>query len=362
MDFSFSDDQLELRSTVATVLGDWCTPADLHARYVGLDADLGRTKGRWSAIADLFVCGLLIDEELGGLAMDDVDLIGIAEEAGVVVLPEPLSTTAGVVFPLAASTTAGAPRVKDALERGLSATFGGAAFGAKHHKITTTVSGGEASTPRVGYGTADLFLLVVELAGDLQIHLIERDEVAVTPTPSLDLTREMATVTWSPSGTTMICSGGEASLLVEQLLQRAALYSAAELLGLCEAMLSLTASYVTERKQFGVPVGSFQAVKHHLAGARVRLEFARPALYRAAYSLATGAETSAHDVSMAKSMASDAADEAARVSLQCHGAIGYTFEYDLHLAMKRAWALSADFGDARSHRARIFDLVTAARG
>jgi alkylation response protein AidB-like acyl-CoA dehydrogenase len=361
MDFSFSDDQQELRSAVAKVLSDWCTPADLHARYVALDADTGRATGRWEAIADLGVCGLLIDENAGGLGLTDVDLIGIAEEAGRVVLPEPLSTTAGVVFPIAASTPAGAPVVAAALEQGLSATFGGVAFGPKRHSVSTTLEGTTATTPRVANGSADLFLLVADLGGELQVHLAKNDGVNVVATPSLDLTRDLATIHWTPTAETLIASGEAATALVEELLQRAALYSAAELLGLCDAMLTLTASYVSERKQFGVPVGSFQAVKHHLAGARVRLEFARPALYRAAYSLATNASTAAHDVSMAKSMASDAADEAARVSLQCHGAIGYTFEYDLHLAMKRAWALSADFGDARSHRTRVFEFVSAAR-
>ena len=361
MDFSFSDDQQELRNAVAKVLSDWCTPADLHARYVGLDADTGRAKGRWEALSGLGVCGLLINEGAGGFGLTDIDLIGIAEEAGRVVLPEPLSMTAGVVLPIVASTDAGAPLVVAALEQGHSATFGGVTFGAKRHKITTTIDGSRASTPRVANSTAEQFLLVAEVGGDLELHVVGRQAVEITETPSLDLTRDLATIHWTPSATTRIASGEAAGTLIEELLNRAALYSAAELLGLCESMLTLTASYVSERKQFGVPVGSFQAVKHHLAGARVRLEFARPALYRAAYSLATTAQTTAHDISMAKSMASDAADEAARVSLQCHGAIGYTFEYDLHLAMKRAWALSADFGDARSHRARVFRLVSAAK-
>ena len=91
-------------------------------------------------------------------------------------------------------------------------------------------------------------------------------------------------------------------------------------------------------------------MKHHLADARVALEFARPATYRAAWSLATAQPTLSHDASMAKAMASDAADLAARVALQVHGAIGYTWECDLHFFMKRTWALSRAWGDAATHR------------
>ena len=90
----------------------------------------------------------------------------------------------------------------------------------------------------------------------------------------------------------------------------------------------MTAHYAKERHQFAKPIGSFQAVKHHLANARVALEFARPATYRAAWSLATAQPTLSHDASMAKAMASDAADLAARVALQVHG------RHRLHVGMR----------------------------
>jgi alkylation response protein AidB-like acyl-CoA dehydrogenase len=118
-------------------------------------------------------------------------------------------------------------------------------------------------------------------------------------------------------------------------------------------MLDLTVAYVTERRQFGVPVGSFQAVKHHLADARIALEFARPLVYRAAWSLTQADPDTPVHVSMAKAQASDAAHQAGRAALQCHGAIGYSYEYDLHLFLKRAWALEATWGDAAWHRARV---------
>ena len=133
----------------------------------------------------------------------------------------------------------------------------------------------------------------------------------------------------------------------------ASLGAAAQLVGLGQRMLDLTVDHVKAREQFGVPIGSFQAVKHHLADALMELSFARPAVHRAAWSLATGAPSAERDVSMAKAMASDAASVVGRQALQCHGAIGYTVEYDLHRYLKRTWVLARSFGDAAWHRERI---------
>jgi alkylation response protein AidB-like acyl-CoA dehydrogenase len=121
----------------------------------------------------------------------------------------------------------------------------------------------------------------------------------------------------------------------------------------------MAAQYAKDRSQFGKPIGSFQAVKHHLADALVRVEFARPMVYRAAWSLSVGERDAGLHASMAKAMASDAATLAARTALQVHGAIGYTWEHDLQLWMKRAWALAASWGDAATHRARVLETLLA---
>jgi alkylation response protein AidB-like acyl-CoA dehydrogenase len=120
-------------------------------------------------------------------------------------------------------------------------------------------------------------------------------------------------------------------------------------------LLEATVEYVGERHQFGKPVGSYQAVKHHLANVKIALDFAAPLVYRAAWSVAHDNDpvTRGRDVSMAKAQASEAVDLAARQALQCHGAIGYTFEYDLQLWLKRAWTLAAAHGDVRFHRDRV---------
>lgn len=137
--------------------------------------------------------------------------------------------------------------------------------------------------------------------------------------------------------------------------ERAAVAAAAQLVGLAQQMLDMSVTYVSQREQFGKAVGSFQAVKHHLADAALRLEFARPCVHRAAWMLANVDDLAAVQVgaSLAKAQASEAALLAARKALQVHGAIGYTVEYDLHMWMKRAWALAAAWGDAAWHRNRV---------
>src|SRR4029077_13837378 len=141
--------------------------------------------------------------------------------------------------------------------------------------------------------------------------------------------------------------------------ERAALAAAAQLVGLAQHMLDMSVAYVIQREQCGKPVGSFQAVKHHLADAALRLEFARPCVHRGAWVLANADRQADIEVavSLAKAQASEAALLAARKALQVHGAIGYTVEYDLHMWMKRAWALAAAWGDATWHRNRIKDAL-----
>ncbi|HZC71032.1 MAG TPA: acyl-CoA dehydrogenase family protein [Jatrophihabitans sp.] len=132
---------------------------------------------------------------------------------------------------------------------------------------------------------------------------------------------------------------------------RGALAAAAQLLGAGAALLDRATDYATARRQFGRPIGSFQAVKHQLADAYVALELARPLLFGAA--IALGSATAERDVSAAKVACSDAAYRAARTALQVHGAIGYTAEYDLALWLTKVRALTFAWGTQRMHRDRV---------
>ena len=163
-----------------------------------------------------------------------------------------------------------------------------------------------------------------------------------------------------PPGTAGGCGPGAAGRSVTEDPQAAAaafdrgvLGAAAELLGLSRAMLELTVDYAAQRHQFGKPIGSFQAVKHHLANARLEIEFAAPAVLHAAYAVAHGRPDASRSVSQAKWLAGHAAAVTGRAALQCHGAIGYTTEYDLHLYLKRSWALARGWGGADFHADRV---------
>ena len=140
-------------------------------------------------------------------------------------------------------------------------------------------------------------------------------------------------------------------------LDRAALAGAAQQLGVTQQMLDIAVRYATERHQFGKPIGSFQAVKHMLANVAVKLEFARPVVYRAAFAVAHNAPARAMATSQAKVMASEAAVFAAKTTHQVHGAMGYCWECDLHIWMKRAWALDLAWGTSPWHRQRLADAV-----
>ena len=152
-------------------------------------------------------------------------------------------------------------------------------------------------------------------------------------------------------------SGETGRRLLEATLDRAALGAASLLVGLARAMLDRSVDYAKKREQFGQAIGTFQAIKHHLSDALLQVEFARPLVAHAAYTLAHAWDSGARDVSTAKARASDAALLCAKTALQCHGAIGYSFEYPLHLWMKRSWSLAAAHGDAAWHRARLARLL-----
>jgi alkylation response protein AidB-like acyl-CoA dehydrogenase len=328
------------------------------------------------------VLGLLVSEEHGGVGLGDVELVGVLEECGRVALPEPVAETAAVVAPILAragelaADGATAGRTVSTLLPALAsgdqvATVGGADFApwGDPLPVTTTdpapdVTQGTVVTTRVNAApAADVALLAWEIPGSgWQLHAVGAESLTATATPSIDSGRALGRVEWTPWPHTMVASGKHAHALVAEMVDRSALAAAAQLVGLTERMISDTAAYAVHRHQFGRPIGSFQAVKHHLADARVGLEFARPAVYRAADSMERNLPERPEHVSMAKSLASDAADLAARMALQVHGAVGYTWECDLHFFMKRAWALSAAWGAAPVHRRRVLAAAMERQG
>jgi alkylation response protein AidB-like acyl-CoA dehydrogenase len=370
VDFAFSERQDELRQGVQTVLDVECTPDALRS-FAATD-EAGRAElsaNRWGVLAELGAPVLLVPEASGGLDLDDVDLVGVLEAAGYACLPEPLMETAALAAPTLAALLpdqAAAAALDALVQDDAMFAVGGIDVTAQGLVSPSEVSAdGMLRTPRV-VGARDAAILLLACRDDesgWQLHAVPTASCVAEATPALSPARDLGTVRWPLASDTLLAYGVAAEAVVGLLADRAAASSAALLIGLADRMVTMTAHYAKERHQFGRPIGSFQAVKHHLANARVALEFARPAVYRAAWSLATAQPTLSHDASMAKAMASDAADLAARVALQVHGAIGYTWECDLHFYMKQTWALARAWGDAATHRRLVLGhAIGAARG
>ncbi|HTK16845.1 MAG TPA: acyl-CoA dehydrogenase family protein [Acidimicrobiia bacterium] len=301
MHFAFTDEQIALRDATRDLLTKECSPAHVRDAWTN---ETGRVPGLWEQLDSMGVIGLLAPEAAGGLGLSFVDLVLVLEETGRHAVPEPIVETAAYGVPLLG-------------------------------RADVTIAAGESYVP-----WADSADVVYTAAGRF-----ERDDVTLVARPSVDGARRLFEVQGNAEAVEP--AAGLAAY------DRGVCGIAAQQCGLADRMLELTADYVRERRQFGVPVGSFQAVKHHLADARIALEFARPLVYRAAASIAADdAGTSTH-VSMAKAKADAAALQTARAALQCHGAIGYTTEYDLHLYLKRSWALARSWGDAAFHRDRV---------
>lgn len=320
MDFSFSDDQIMFQEAVRDLLANECPAEVVRAAW---ENETGRADGLWTALAEMGVVGMTAPTSAGGLGMDETDLVLLLEEAGRAALPEPLLEHTAVGIPTLAE--AGGPMADAWLER---AAAGEATLGA-----------GPDNGYAVGAAACELVLLV----GD-QIRAVPVDGASLVEHRSIDGSRRLFEL------------DGEAAVLDADpalAFDRAAAGAAAQCVGVAQHLLDATVEYVAQRYQFGKPVGTYQAVKHHLANTALKIEFARPAARHAAWSIAVGDPDRSRDVSLAKALASETVDVAARTALQCHGAIGYTFEYDLHLWMKRGWALSAAWGDAAWHRNRI---------
>jgi alkylation response protein AidB-like acyl-CoA dehydrogenase len=341
--FAFDEDQLEFRAQLRAFAEKQCKPADIREAWA---SPLGWSPPRWAALAEMGVVGITVPEEFGGMGLGLVDAVLLLEEAGRAGLPEPLVETIALGVPVLADAPGQQGSVLQS--RWLSAVADGG----------VRIAVGTSSMPAVpGAEGADLLLL----ERDGELHAVPAAAVALTPRPALDGSRRLAQVDWAPSPSTLVVSGFEAEEVLAALGDRAAMATGAVLVGVADRLIAMAAQYAKDRSQFGKPIGSFQAVKHHLADALVRVEFARPMVYRAALSLSDGDGDASLHASMAKAMASDAATLAARTALQVHGAIGYTWEHDLHLWMKRAWALAAAWGDAATHRARVLEILLARR-
>jgi alkylation response protein AidB-like acyl-CoA dehydrogenase len=319
MRFALSPDQEAFRDAVADLLGKACPPSVVRAAW---DAPAGALdRGVWDDLAGMGVLSVLVPEDQGGLGLDETFLVPVLEACGRAALPHPIVETAMVAGPL---------------------------LGADAGMVSTDLGGPNLPCA----ADADVLLL----HDGERLLQVSSSEVALDALETVDRARRAARLGPGPLPASATPATGDLTA-IDQAFDRGALGSAALLVGLAQAMLDQTVAYVRERHQFGVPVGSFQAVKHHCANVALALEHTRPIVWRAAWSVAHDLPTRARDASAAKAMANEAAERAGRAALQCHGAIGYTVEADLHLFLKRSWALTRAWGDTAFHTDRVADAL-----
>ncbi len=350
MQFAFDDEHLMLRDAVRAALGrdaaigrirEWAESGDTSAfdtvaaqqgwRGIGLADDLGGQGGALLERAILF-------EELGRAAAPSGALLTSAVVLDLAVtcgshIQEVLECREQIAF------AAPADRPLDSIPSG-AFTFDG-----------TSISG---STRMVLNATGSGLLVVPVRTGDeIGLWVVTADSAGVTVTPRTLLDRgrrfgdiQLAGATGEHVGTVSVDA-------LRRVAARAAVLTAAESLGTARRMLDMTVGYAKERKQFGVPIGSFQAVKHATAQMLVDIEAAHSGVYFAAWALDhEHAEDELH-AWIAKAFAGEMGARAADSALFLHGAIGYTWEYDLQLYFKRAKANQELLGASKLYRERI---------
>ncbi|WP_281985026.1 acyl-CoA dehydrogenase family protein [Thalassorhabdomicrobium marinisediminis] len=331
MEFHFTEEQDMTADVVRNLLADLCTPADLR-RLMASGA--ARDDVRWQSIVEMGLAGAMVSEDHGGLGLSSADFIRVAEVCGYAALPEPLVENTAVALPLLADAAPDAPALSRALDGEI------------------TVAVGHPANPFVADAdTAGAILM----PRDGALYLVDPASASLVEQPSIDPFRRLSGVDFAPEEARLLTV--QAQPLLDRALDRGALFVAAQLVGIAQACVDMAVAYAKERKQFGKPIGSYQAVKHQLASAQVKIEFARPVVYAAAAALPQHDDFSRARVSHAKLAAGAAADLAARTAIQVHGAMGYSWEVDVHFFLKRAIALENTWGTPAFHRARVAHRV-----
>ena len=331
MDFNFSEEQTMMSGVLREFLDAECTMGELRKQIA---ADVPRDEQRWGKLAEMGLFTVLLPEDAGGLGLAEQDFVLLAEAAGYANLPEALIEHAGVAAPLLAAL-------------------------APDHELVAKAAAGEvtliAGDPATAYlpnvDSADALLLW----DGKSVHLVPASAVKAVRQESVDPLRRLFKVTWTPSDATRL--GGDNATAWAQAVNRGTLFSAAHCIGAAQRCVDMGVDYTKDRNQFGKPIGSYQAVKHLLARAQVKIEFAKPVVYAAAGYSEPGTFADAR-ISHAKIAATEAADAAARASIQVQGAMGYSWEVDVHFFLKRVMSLTYAWGGPEFHLERINKRVT----
>jgi alkylation response protein AidB-like acyl-CoA dehydrogenase len=335
MDFGFSDDQREIQRTARELLAERAKPERVreHAEAGGTD------KALWGELSELGWPGIAISEQYGGQGLGQIELSILCEELGRVLAP----------VPFLGSVMAATVIEQDGSAEQRERWLGGLASGETTGALGSAVDG--TAELVIGGTEANVFVLIEP---DGSGRLLSNTDAVVTPLATIDPTRSAARVEFDPThpgaGEALgegVCAG----------LGRALVSVSSELVGVCERALEMTVAYVKDRRQFGVPVGSFQAVSHRCAQMLLDTEKARATAASAAWTADADPERLAEAAAMAKAAASDAGREVTAAAIQMHGGIGFTWEADVHWLYKRAQLDAALLGGAKRHRARLAEIL-----
>ncbi|MGZ6957349.1 MAG: acyl-CoA dehydrogenase family protein [Acidimicrobiia bacterium] len=345
MNFDLSPDQAALQDAARELLADRCPPSRVRAVHdsgAGWDADL------WARMVEQGWLATTVPETAGGLGMGIVELAVLLEQTGAHVAPVPFLPTA---ITIETARRAGA----DALVAELVAGARTACVVWSDRRDGVRVRGGVLSgrSDPVPFAPVADVALVVAPDDDLGAPGVFVADLAASgrpvAEPAMDLTRPLGW--WETEGVPVERIGD--TDLAEVVLDLAATATCCELLGASQTALGMAVEYAKDRVQFGRPIGSFQAVKHRCADMLVDVEGIRSSAYWAAWCLAVDDGDRAIAASTAKIWAGDASKRVMASALQVHGGIGFTWEHDLHLYLKRAQLDQVSFGDAVWHRARL---------
>jgi alkylation response protein AidB-like acyl-CoA dehydrogenase len=333
MDFGLTDDQREIQRTARELLSERATPARVreHAEARTVDTAL------WRELSELGWPGIAVSEQYGGQGLGQIELSILCEELGRSLAPVPFLGSA-----MAAATIEQAGSVEQRV-RWLPGLASGETIGA----LGAVVDG--VAELVIGGAHAQVLVLVQEDGTGL---VIAAEDAEVAPLQAIDPTRSAARVS-VPDG------AGESLGDVCVGLGRSLISVSSELVGVCERALEMTVAYVKDRKQFGVPVGAYQAVSHRCAQMLLETEKARSTAAFAAWTADADPERLAEAAAMAKAAASDAGREVTASAIQAHGGIGFTWEADVHWLYKRAQLDAALLGGAKFHRARLAAILAA---
>jgi alkylation response protein AidB-like acyl-CoA dehydrogenase len=354
MNFGLSDDQQAIKRTARDFLGARYKLEEV--RRLAED-ERGFTDEQWSEISELGWPGVVVPEEQGGLGLGVVELAVIQEELGYALAPTPLlSTVSAGLLLAAAGDDEHLPALASGERRGTVALWDEGATWSPTELTLEPSGDGELTGTKIAVPDAAGADVILVAAAGGRHFLVEAGAEGVTVEPArvLDTTRKLSTVRLQDAPAREL--GGEPGA-IDGAYHAIAVALAAESVGVAQRTMEMAVEYAKDRKQFGRPIGAYQAVAHRCAQMLLEVEGARALTLYAGWALDHEPENGALAASMAKSYASEAGWRVPAASLQVHGGIGFTWEHDLHFFLKRGKANAYALGDPRWHRDRVAELA-----